>query len=201
LPDGNGLTLLAAHCSRRSMTTYGYLFGFAIAVSAIGAAYDWRTGHIPNWLTLGALAVGIVGHGFLGASLTGKPIDGLSGAGYAVLGAAVCAAIPLFLYRMGAIGGGDVKLLAAIGAILRPMMGVEAELYGFVAAAIAAPGWLAYHGKLGAVLGNTIALVKNPFLPEERRRDIPPEMLTSVRFGPAIFVGTCGAAMMHWSGR
>jgi prepilin peptidase CpaA len=183
------------------MMTYAYLLGFAIAVSAVAALYDWRTGHIPNWLTLGALAVGIIGNAALSFLTTSRPLDAATGAGYSLLGAATCVAIPLILYRSGAIGGGDVKLLAAVGAILRPMFGVEAELYAFVAAAIVAPGWLAYHGKLGAVLRNTFALVKNPFLPEEKRQEIPAEMMTSVRFGPAIFAGTCGVAVMHWSGR
>ena len=32
-----------------------YLFAFAIVVAAVGAIYDWRTGHIPNWVTLGPL--------------------------------------------------------------------------------------------------------------------------------------------------
>lgn len=191
------------------MTATHYLFGFVLALTAVGAVYDWRTGHIPNWLTLGALGVGVVGHAALGLAgnphpgvvATGRAFDALTGAAFSLLGAATCAVVPLVLYRLGAIGGGDVKLLAALGAILRPMLGIEAELYAFVAAAIVAPGWLAYHGKLGTVLGNTLALVKNPFLPEERRRDIAPEMLTSVRFGPAIFAGTCGVAAMHWSGR
>ena len=78
------------------------------------------------------------------------------------------------------------------------MLGVEVELYAFVALAIVAPGKLAYDGKLGAVLGNTLAIAKNPFLPKERRRNVPAEMLTPVIFGPAAFVGACLAALMHW---
>jgi prepilin peptidase CpaA len=178
-----------------------YLFGFVLVVTAIAAAYDLRSGHIPNWLTLGALVVGIAGHAVLGYVTFGAARAVLTGAAFSLLGAATCAAIPLFLYRSGAIGGGDVKLLAAIGAILRPLLGIEAELYGFIAAAVFAPGWLAYEGKLGATLKNTLALIKNPFLPKDKRRKGPQEMLTKVRFGPAIFVGCCGVAVMHWGGR
>ena len=50
-------------------------------------------------------------------------------------------------------------------------------------------------------LENTVALVANPFLPKHKRREITPEMMTSLRFGPAIFVGTCGTAMLHWGAR
>lgn len=185
------------------MPPVAHIFGFALAVTAIGAWYDWRTGHIPNWLTLGALGVAIVAHG--GYAFATNPTAAsnaraaFEAAGLSLLGAAICSIVPLLLYRMDAIGGGDVKLLAALGAILRPMLGIEAELYGFLAAAIIAPAWLAYEGKLGAVLANTVAIVKNPFLPKTKRREIPPEMLTSIRFGPGVFVGTCGAAAMHWS--
>lgn len=181
------------------MPTAAHLFAFALAVTATAAWYDWRTGHIPNWLTLGALGLGIAVHAVYGL-LTLGPRDAAMAAGFAVLGAAVCAAVPLMMYRLDAIGGGDVKLLAALGAILRPMLGIEAELYGFLAVAVIMPGWLAYEGKLGAVLSNTAAIVKNPFLPKARRRQVPTEMLTSIRFGPGVFAGTCAAAAMHWSG-
>ncbi|MGD0542089.1 MAG: A24 family peptidase, partial [Tepidisphaeraceae bacterium] len=38
----------------------------------------------------------------------------------AMLGILVCGAIPLLLYLISAVGGGDVKLLAAIGAWVGP---------------------------------------------------------------------------------
>lgn len=180
------------------MPPTAYLFGLVLAVTAVAAVYDWRTGHIPNWLTLGAVAAGVVFHAGYGL-VTGGAQAALSAAGFSVVGAVVCAAVPLLLYRFGAIGGGDVKLLAAMGALLRPMLGIEAELYAFIAIAIVAPGKLAYDGKLGAVLGNTLAIAKNPFLPKERRREVPAEVLTPVIFGPATFVGACGVALMHWS--
>ena len=175
-----------------------YLFAFAIAVTAIGAWTDWRTGQIPNWLTFGAFGVAMVGHAVYGF-MTSTPRGAAEAAGFTLLGALACALVPLILYRVEAIGGGDVKLLAALGAILHPMMGVEAELYGFLAVALIMPAKLAWDGKLTKVLLNTLAIVKNVFLPKEKRKEIPQEALTSVRFGPGIFAGTCGAAAMHWS--
>ncbi len=180
------------------MPTAAHMFVLALAVSATAAWYDWRTGHIPNWLTFGAFGVGLALHGGY-AMVAAGPKGAAMAAGYSVLGAFVCALVPLLLYRLEAIGGGDVKLLAALGAILRPMLGIEAELYGFLAVAVIMPAYLAYEGKLGAVLSNTMAIVKNPFLPKSRRKQVPQEMLTSVRFGPGIFAGTCCAAAMHWS--
>jgi hypothetical protein len=38
-------------------------------------------------------------------------------------------------------------------------------------------------------------------LPKGRRREVSPEMMTELRFGPAIFAGVAYAAMLHWSAR
>ena len=175
-----------------------YFLAFAIAIAAIGAWSDWRTGEIPNWVTLGALCVAPLAH-LVSTLLQGRGMQAaVESAGFSVLGALACAVVPLALYRSGAMFGGDVKLLAALGAILRPLAGIEAEFYAFLAAAFFAPARLAYEGKLMQVLGNAISLVANPLLPKHRRRQISPEMMTLMRFGPAIFVGTCGAAITHW---
>lgn len=175
-----------------------YFLAFAVAVAAIAAWFDWRTGHIPDWVTLGPLAIAPLAHLALHLAQTRLLQPGIEAAGFSVLGAVACACVPLMLYRAGAIGGGDIKLLAAIGAILRPLAGVEAEFYAFVAGAVFAPARLAYDGKLSRGIANTLALALNPILPKHRRREISPDMLTSLRFGPAIFVGTCCAALTNW---
>ena len=176
-----------------------HLLASAVTVSAVAAYYDLRTGHIPNWVTFGPLAVAPIGHFVLGFVLTSSARSGAEAAGFSILGALACALVPIFLYRANAIGGGDVKLMAAVGAICRPMVGVEAEFYAFLAAAIFAPARLAWEGKLLRTLGNTLALVANPFLPKARRREIAPEAMTSLRFGPAIFAGALGVAILHWN--
>jgi prepilin peptidase CpaA len=177
---------------------FGPYFLLAAAIVAAAAAWtDWRTGHMPNWLTLGPLALAPLAHAVAAGIAAHAFEPAAQAAGFSILGAVVCAAIPLALYR-AAIGGGDVKLFAALGALLRTLVGVEAQFYAFIAAAVLSLGYLAYQGKLFKVLGNTFALAVNPFLPRDRRRDITPEMLTWARFGPAIFVGTAAAAVLHW---
>jgi prepilin peptidase CpaA len=168
----------------------------AVLISAIAAVIDYRTGEIPNWLTLYPLGIGLAAN-----ALVGFRSGGPSGAGSALLasflGAALCAIVPVLLFRKGAIGGGDVKLLVAIGALCKTQVGIEAELYSFLAAALYGPAKMAYEGKLLRVMGNTIAIVANPLLPKEKRRTLDPEMMTSVRFGPAIFVGMVAAALAN----
>ena len=169
----------------------------AALVAGIAAWTDLRSGKIPNWLTLGSLAVAPVVH-FLAAFLTGPLDSAIQAAGYSVLGACIVGLVPVLLYRMGGIYGGDVKLLAAIGAICGTSVGVEAELFAFIAGSAFALGRLAYEGKLANTLGNSLRILINPVLPKDRRREVTPEMMTEMRFGPAIFVGTLGAAFMQW---
>lgn len=174
-----------------------YFFLAAILVTGLAAWFDWRTGEIPNWLTLWPLVLGPLGHGVIGFLRGGWGAAG-QGVLFAFLGIVTCGVIPIFLYRSGAIGGGDVKLLGTLGAILRPMMGLETEMYAFVVAALYAPIRLAYEGKLLRTLGNTAVLVRNVFVPKDRRREVPREMLSELRFGPSVFVATLVVVMLHW---
>lgn len=171
----------------------------AVVLAAIAALYDWRTGEIPNWLTLGALVISPFAHvAFASVGGHAPSMEALQEGGLSIAGAVLCALVPLLLYRQNAIGAGDVKLLAAIGALLHPKLGVEAEMYAFFGAAIVAPARLAYEGKLFSTLKNAIVILVNPFLPKDRRREVAPEAMSWFRFGPAIFLGTALAAALNW---
>lgn len=174
-----------------------YFLMIAAAVAGLAAWYDWRTGHIPNWLTLGALAIAPIAHFGLAAAFGAFDL-GVQEAGFSVAGALVCGIVPIMLYRMGGIYGGDVKLLAAVGAILGTLLGVEAQLYSFVIGMAYAFGKLAHQGRLLGTLGNSFALVANPLRSKEKRREIAPEMMSEMRFGPSIFVGVVATMIIQW---
>jgi prepilin peptidase CpaA len=170
----------------------------ALLVAAVGAGFDWRIGQIPNFVTLPALVLAPLLH--VGRFLVAKePVDSaLYEGGYAVGGAALCAIVPMFLYRQGAIGGGDVKLFVALGAMLQPLAGVEAQMYAFFAAAILAPARLAYEGKLLITIKNAFTIGANMFLPKGRQRTVNAEALSWFRLGPAIFLGAMLASYLRW---
>jgi prepilin peptidase CpaA len=175
-----------------------YFLIAAAVVAGVAAWTDARTGEIPNWLTLGALGLALVAHFFAGVSFTHSWQGGLAGLGASALGAVLCVAVPAFMYWQGAIGGGDLKLFAALGALCHPMDGLEMETYAFIAAALIAPARLAYKGLLLQTLGRSLALLTNPFRKRENRKELPPEMMTWFRLGPAIFVGAAATVLMHW---
>ncbi len=165
-----------------------------VAAAALAALIDWRTGHIPNWLTLGALGLGV-----LVLPLYRMAAEGGHWRGWALafFGVIVCALVPLLLHRAGAMGGGDVKLLAAVGALYGPSLGLRAELYAFAAAALWAPAVLTFRGELLRALKNAAVLAFNACLPKARRRALDPLSLTELRFGPAICVGVLTTALLE----
>src|SRR5262245_8400745 len=91
--------------------------------SLTAAAIDFRTRRVPNALTGTAAVIGIA------LALSGFGRVGLVGA---LLGGLLGLTLMLPGYLFGAAGGGDVKLLAAIGTLLGP----ERILIAFFAMAI-----------------------------------------------------------------
>jgi len=71
------------------------------------AVQDLRTRRIRNWLTLSLLLAGVAQ-----SFLPGRTVS----PGESALGVLIGFALPLLLFVIGALGGGDVKLLTAIGA-------------------------------------------------------------------------------------
>ena len=177
-----------------------YFLGFAVLVTALAAWSDLRRWEMPNAVTLGPLLIAPVAHAVVNGLAFRTLGAAAQGAGFSVSGALLCLLVPAGIRWADpdGVGGGDMKLFAALGAILRPLLGIEAEFYACLAACVIAFGQLAYQGKLLHVLGNTLTLAINPFLPRAKRRDIPREMLTRTRFGPGIFAGTVVVAILHW---
>jgi len=166
----------------------------ACAATLVAAWTDARTGRIPNVLTLPLLPVGLI----LGAVQTG-----LVGFGAAVLGCLLCFAVPYGLLHFSqgtAIGGGDVKLFAGLGALLGPHAGLEVQLSSLILLAVFALLALAWRGQVWALLRRTGWLALNTVLPKARRRPVEPQLLMTMRMGPAICVATWGFATLEHLG-
>jgi prepilin peptidase CpaA len=122
-----------------------------IALGCSAVLDDPRRGLISNWVNLTAIAGGLLYHSIH------RGWHGLAAsAGGAVLGFSLFLAV----YCLGGLGGGDVKLMAAFGALLGPM--------GILTAAV-----------LTCVIGGLMAAVSLAL--RRRRKAIP--------YGPAIVLG------------
>jgi prepilin peptidase CpaA len=92
------------------MTLYGIVSAALTLVLAVAAWTDYRSRRIPNALTVTGLAVALLLRGLLGADAI---LDGL-------VGALLAFVLTLPLIVLGVMGGGDAKLLIAIGAFMGP---------------------------------------------------------------------------------
>lgn len=156
--------------------------GWLLALCAAAALTDFRTGLIPNWLTLPSLAL---------APLAQLIAVGPGACGGALLGALACALVPLVLFGLNAIGGGDVKLFAALGALAGTAVGLEIQVLGYALASVWALTALAYRGALWATLARALGLLLRPL----RRGRSAQESMHGVRLGVPVLVGA-GCALV-----
>lgn len=125
----------------------------ALGVLLVAAAWsDIQSHRIPNTLILTGMVLAFA----LGAWQNG--VSGLLGAGGGfALGLLVF--MPFYLLR--ALGAGDVKLMAVVGAFLGPGGLIGAVLGTFIAGGVMALALTLHSGKLGQMLSNIKSMLVN----------------------------------------
>lgn len=118
-----------------------------LAATIVATVTDVRRFKIYNALTIPLLFSGLVFHAITGGW------DGLSGS---FTGAGAGLATLLFPFLLGAMGAGDVKLIAAMGAWLGTEAILIIVLVGCVLTALYAAGVIFRRGGLTAVCGNIL---------------------------------------------
>lgn len=123
----------------------------ALVVAAGAAITDVRAARIPNLLTLSGLLAGIAAHASWpeGAGVASSAIGALTG---------LAVFFPFF--ALGGMGGGDVKLMAAIGAWIGWRDVVSTALYAAVAGGVLAIAVSLAKGYLATAIGNLGRLVR-----------------------------------------
>jgi prepilin peptidase CpaA len=137
----------------------------------VAAISDLRTRRLPNWLTVPAFVAGVLMH---------TAVNGLAGLGFSLLGFATGFSLLLVLWLTGGGGGGDVKLMGALGAWLGVSLTLGVFLISALLAAVATVAVL-----LAGMLSHGFGFVQRRYLaagsasrptsrnaagPEERRR-------------------------------
>jgi prepilin peptidase CpaA len=151
----------------------------AVIVLSVATFTDLRSRRIPNWLVLPYLLAGIAVSSWL---------HGWHGAGQSLEGAGLALLIYGFLFWMGGMGAGDVKLCIAIGAWIGPnQLFIALVLTGLAGGAMALV-WAVRGGFLKELFQHTGGLLFSAkergeaVLSNPQRRKMP--------YAPAIAIGT-----------
>jgi prepilin peptidase CpaA len=123
----------------------------ALAIAIVAAIVDVQQHRIPNWLTYPAM---------LGALLLRSFFFGWRGAGAALLGCVLAGGIVLLFSRLRAIGAGDLKLLAALGALVGAHDALVMLLATAIAGGVLAMLYAACRAQLRATLVNLRTVLK-----------------------------------------
>ena len=151
---------------------------------AVAVVTDVRSRRIPNWLTATMAAAGFVLAFAHGGSVT--PAQ-------AALGLLAGLGLMLPGHIIGATGAGDVKLMAAVGALVGPSVVFTAFLCTAVAGGVFAVAVAARRGRLLATIEGTGQLVTAPAL--ARSEIEAPARRNRFAYGPAIAVGSLVAVL------
>lgn len=157
-----------------------------IAVALTAAVTDATRGKVYNWLTYPAAVAGLV---LSIVAAPPAPLESIVGLGLGLLLFGV-------LRRIGKMGAGDVKLMAAVGALKGPVFLVFASFYVIVAAGLAAIVVLAMKRRLIPTLRWATTLMVSTFVPGVPSRQLGVEQ-TDMPFAPAIFLGVAYATALE----
>lgn len=122
-------------------------YSILFALLLIASISDCRSYKIPNWLTFGGSAFGLIYSVFV-------PFSPQLGFGWALGGFALGLSLMLPLYMLGMMGAGDVKLMAMVGAFLGMTHTLYAVLFVFVSGGLAAVVYALWHQSLLRMAGN-----------------------------------------------
>ena len=157
---------------------------------------DVKSHRIPNRLVLCGVVSGLLlnvvlpqGYGFVSA------LPGALGLWKALAGFALGFAILLPLYLLRAMGAGDVKLMAMVGAFLGPNAIVGIILVTFIVGGMLTMFVVLRNGRLLLLLGNLrtmlmVSFIKGTVLHQMPTVDAAPVSAGKMPYGVAIALGT-----------
>jgi len=160
------------------------IWAFALAFTFFAGWLDWRTRRIPNWLTVPAVVAGIALHFWI-AGWRGA-VTAFAGAGLALI-----LLLPLVLLR--ALGAGDWKLMAGVGAILGPSTFLSVLLASIFVSGLMAVVRMVQSKRVKTTLHNLMVLVHGFFVFGLRAHpeiSLDNPKLLKLPFGVAATIGT-----------
>jgi len=170
------------------MGMHSFAWWPTLIVLTVATFTDLRNRRIPNWLVFPFLLAGITVSGWL---------HGWYGIGQSLAGLGVGLLIYGFLYWMGGMGAGDVKLCAAIGAWIGPEQLFIALVITAIAGGIMALCWAAFGGFLRELFTGAGELVFDWKTSGNPDRSLVNPMKRKMPYVPAIAIGTLVSFFSH----
>ena len=161
----------------------------AVIVAAVACATDLRTRRIPNLLTFSASALGLAV-----ASWTGGAEAAMTSSAGWLTGLAIFF-VP---FALRGLGGGDVKLLAALGAWVGPTDVIWVALYTGIAGGVLALATALANGYLRTALANIGRLLMHwRMVGVSAMPELTLERSTAPKLAYALPI-LCGTVVMTW---
>lgn len=161
------------------------MMAFLVGCLSVAIVTDLCLNRIPNWLILITVASGVFGHLFY---------DQFMGAFFSVGGLLIGFLCFIPFYAFGKMGAGDVKLLAAVGAVVGPKVVVIAALMTIIAGGVIALAYITLRGGLPAMVRRYASMLA--LLAVRQPQYLPPEPgeAAGLRFPYALAIA-CGTAL------
>ncbi|MEM1061613.1 MAG: A24 family peptidase [Planctomycetota bacterium] len=159
-----------------------------VAFLIYAAWIDGRELRVPNWLTFPMAGAGLVFHLWTG---------GLEGLGLSVLGLIVGLLCLLPFFSVGAMGAGDVKMMAAMGAWVGWRLTIDSFYWSVIVGAVMAVLIVLYKGTFMAHARQMVTLTREWFSVRDARklsaiaRERKPRM-ELLPYGIPICIGSIG---------
>lgn len=164
-----------------------------ILVCLAGAVTDLRTRRIPNWLTFPAIVVGLILNTALPSAFHG-PVEGFISA---LVGALLLLLVFGFLGLINFLGMGDVKLMTAVGALLRWPTALWAMVYVSLAGGAFALVYALFGGHMGDVLRNVLTIGRR-VVKRKAASEQPKPQLHRIPYAVPILIGAIWAAAVKY---
>ena len=174
------------------MENYFLIVGALVALA--GAVTDVRSARIPNRLTYSALLMALV---------LRFAVLGFHGLQSGAVGMLAAGGLFLLLFVIGAMGGGDMKLMAAVGTWVGGTQVATLLLMAALAGGVIAVGRILFCNMLGETLRNTMRLLLyrvTAGLQPHPELNVQSPGSQRVPFGVAIAVGalSCAGNAIWW---
>ena len=164
----------------------------ALLLAAIACASDLRARRIPNSVVLLGFALGLTGN---------LLIAGPVGIGSSLAGGVVGLVLFLPFFVLGGMGGGDVKLMGALGSIVGPWSILQLALAAAGVGGCCALIVAVWSGRLGEILRNIARLfgfwARHGLLPSPEQSLETPGAL-KIPYAVPILIGTLFITLGGW---